>query len=932
MDENERMIEQLQRRVRELEKQVLARDSAEGDARLLWRFADRTHDAIYVIEPSTGRFLDVNQRACELLRRDREDLLSLTVRDVQTPAPTPEVFGEHVRDLARCGGMIREETHRRKDGGTFPVETSFRYVRNPGGDTLVAVSRDLTGRKETADKPTDNLHFRDILLDTIPSPIFYKDTEGVYLGCNAAFARQILGMPREEILGKSLFDLPDAIPPDLARIYHAQDLCLLRERKVQVYEEKVRCADGLRRDFLFTKGTFETAEGEVAGIIGVMLDISDRKVAEEELRKRERRYNLILDAIPDLVLELELDGTVIYANPWASQALSIPGERLGKIDIAELLDGPNQERVRGEMAKVAGARAVSVNVPYTLHSTLGKEIPVEAHAIPLEQGDRPPTILVMARDVSQRVQGEQERRDLEALLRHSQKMEAVGTLAGGIAHDFNNILAAMNGYTELAMLETQTGSRLRANLEQVLVSGKRARDLVAQILAFSRQGCREKTVVDLGHVVREALHFLRATVPSTVEIRENLRADRATVLADPTQIRQVLMNLGINAAQAMENGCGVIRVDLERVESPGSGGGSWLQDLKPGPYLKLSVSDTGKGIDPSEMNRIFDPFFSTRGPGRGAGMGLSVAHGIVQDHDGVIACTSGPGPGTTFHVFLPWVPPEEPARADPSPVPRFSGGKGKGRILYVDDEQALVDFARQALERCGHQVFCTTSSADALAVFRSRPGDFDLVITDLTMPAMTGTDLSREILRIRPGIPILLCTGFSEEVTAEKAAQAGVRETLQKPILLDQLNRAVAEALGQAGESQRPAGTRPSILVVDDDEQLREMLLQTLDLAGYRVTAACNGLEGMKMFRSGPADLVVTDLFMPEKDGLETIMELRKQFPGTRIIAISGGWRGGPHEYLKTAMKLGASRAFTKPVEREVLLRAIREVLEEDRP
>jgi CheY-like chemotaxis protein len=257
---------------------------------------------------------------------------------------------------------------------------------------------------------------------------------------------------------------------------------------------------------------------------------------------------------------------------------------------------------------------------------------------------------------------------------------------------------------------------------------------------------------------------------------------------------------------------------------------------------------------------------------------------------------------------------------------------GRGRILYVDDEKALVDFSQQMLERCGYTVSPFTSSLEALDVFRFRPREFDLVITDLTMPGLTGLDLAVEIRKVRPDIPVLLTTGFSEAITREKAAKAGIREILTKPATVKDLGNAVQRALSSEDANQGRRKPRSRILVVDDDDQVRQMLCQTLEMDGYDVEGARNGKEAMKGLGLRPVDLVVTDLFMPEKDGMETIMELRKISPKTRIIAISGGWRTGPNEYLHVAMRLGAGRALSKPIEREVLLQAIRELLDQDVP
>jgi nitrogen-specific signal transduction histidine kinase len=369
-------------------------------------------------------------------------------------------------------------------------------------------------------------------------------------------------------------------------------------------------------------------------------------------------------------------------------------------------------------------------------------------------------------------------------------MEAIGTLAGGIAHDFNNILGAIIGYTEMALYEAPASSKNRNNMEEVLKAGHRAKDLVQQILAFSRQSEQERQPVLIHLIIKEALKLLRASLPSTIEIRQNIRTDLGAVLADPTQIHQVMMNLCTNAHHAMSEKGGMLGVTLSDVELDVKEVVAY-PDLKPGSYLKLTVSDTGQGMDPNVIERIFDPYFTTKEKGVGTGLGLAVVHGIVKSHGGMITVQSEKGKGSAFQVFFPVVK----TQVKPEAKTMESLHTGNERILFVDDEQALVDLGKKMLESLGYRAECRMSSIEALESFRSQPDKFDLVITDMTMPNMTGERLAKEMMGIRPDIPIILCTGYSERITREEAMELGIKEFVLKPFKINDFANTIRKVL-----------------------------------------------------------------------------------------------------------------------------------------
>jgi signal transduction histidine kinase/CheY-like chemotaxis protein len=384
---------------------------------------------------------------------------------------------------------------------------------------------------------------------------------------------------------------------------------------------------------------------------------------------------------------------------------------------------------------------------------------------------------------------EEEKRKLESQLRQAQKMEAIGTLAGGIAHDFNNILSIIFGYTELAMEEKNPEER-QQHLLDLRNGAERAKELVGQILAFSRKAEQQMQPLQVSAIIKEALKMLRASIPATIEIRQDI-ASNGLVLADPTQIHQVIMNLCTNAYHAMRETGGILAVSLKEVTIGATEYG--YANITQGNYLKLEVSDTGCGIDQKTQEKIFEPYFTTKKPGEGTGLGLAVVHGIVNSHHGHITVYSEPGEGTSFHVYLPLTEQDVSALPDKT-EPKELRGKGE-RILFVDDEKQIRKVLGTMLTKNGYQVTASADGAQALEEFQKNPDQFDLVITDMTMPSMTGAELAQKIMAISPQTPVILCTGQSELINREKALAMGVRDYLNKPILQETLLGAARKAL-----------------------------------------------------------------------------------------------------------------------------------------
>jgi PAS domain S-box-containing protein len=526
-------------------------------------------------------------------------------------------------------------------------------------------------------------------------------------------------------------------------------------------------------------------------------EIEDRRKAYEELHKVEARHSLILRSLP-MAFYIARPGDE-YGGVWTSGQI----EKISGFTPEPFINDPHfwasrlHPEDRSQVLEVFGSilEQKLIMVEYRWLHADGTYRWFEDNAILVRDGDgNPKEIVGTWLDITESKVAEEERLRLSGQLQQAQKMESIGTLAGGIAHDFNNILSAIIGYAELVKQQLTRDSEIWIFQRQVIRAGMRARDLVQQILAFSRQSPREYKPLKVHIFVKEALKLLRSTIPTTIDIRQNINPDCGTIVADPTQIHQIMMNLCTNAYQAMRKTGGVLTVGLDEIEVRVDDYLAGLH-LTPGKYVRLDVSDTGPGIRPEIKNRIFEPYFTTKDKGEGTGMGLAVVHGIVQSHHGHISVYSELGKGTTFHVYLPCVAMEVCAAETEN---KESVPRGHERILVVDDEEQIISISRQILEGLGYTVTGLTGSIAAWQAFSSHPQAYDLVITDMTMPDMTGTELALKILRLRPDMPIVLCTGFSEQISEEKAKSLGIRAYINKPVLRNDFAVVVRRTLDEA--------------------------------------------------------------------------------------------------------------------------------------
>ena len=543
---------------------------------------------------------------------------------------------------------------------------------------------------------------------------------------------------------------------------------------------------GAVRSYRILSSPLVDDSGETTAAIEMVEDVTDTKRMENE---RERLISAI-EQVDEVIVITDTSGSIEYVNPAFETVTGYTREEaLGKTPGIVKSGKHDRAFYRAMWQTITSGRTwKGIFTNRRKDGTLYHE---EAVVSPVFNSDGEIMNFVAVKsDIT-------EKQEMEARIRQAQKMESIGTLAGGIAHDFNNILSAIIGNAEILQWGQPEKGAARHSINQILVAGMRAKDLTKQILTFSRQKELDRVPIRVAPIVKEALKLVRSGIPKTIRIRQDLEVSDDVVLADGTQILQLVMNLCANAHHAMLEEGGILTVVLENV-APGERREALPADLEDRAYLKLTISDTGCGMTKEVMKRAFDPYFTTKEIGVGTGLGLSVVHGIVQESSGRIYLDSEVGQGSTFRVYLPLVEREGREEEAEGEKPPEALPTGHGTILFVDDEPSLVDVGRTLLTRLGYRVVGRTSSNDALEAFRNDPGRFDAVVTDMTMPVMTGKDLAREILRIRPDIPIILCTGFSEIASVEKAREMGVRGYLTKPLIF----RELAEAMRQVMEDR----------------------------------------------------------------------------------------------------------------------------------
>ena len=624
--------------------------------------------------------------------------------------------------------------------------------------------------------------------------IIGKTLEGIITSWNPG-AERLYGYTAAEVHGRSIAllipqELPNELPQILARIR--------RGERLAPYATVRRRKDGTRLTVSLSVSPIVDPTGQLVGAATIARDITAQTQAAVALQQQRDWLDVTLASIGDAVIAIDAQGRITLLNPIAERLTGWPAaEALGR-PIEEVFDlRPRDPHAQADHPVAHVLREgvpLSVTAPTVLRTRQGHEIIIADSVAPIRSpGGGLAGVVLVFRDITADLQ-------LEDQLRQVHHLQALGTLAGGIAHDFNNVLAAIVGYTELAMLDLLPSSSPHTALHHALAAAQRAKDLVQQILVFSRQQPAGRAPLALASLLQEAVTFLRASLPATIELHLQLPGTAGPVFAEATQIHQVVMNLCTNAGYAMREAGGRLELHLDDVDVD-TAAAATHPDLTPGPYVRLMVRDTGPGMPPQVLARIFEPYFTTKAVGEGSGMGLAVVHGIVASHGGAVMVESALGQGTTCTVYLPRLAQDVAVPLAPAEVllPR-----GHERLLLVDDEASVAAMGQRLLTRLGYEVVAYTSSREALDAFRAAPDRFDLLITDYTMPQMTGEALARAVREIRPELPLILCTGFSETMTADHARVLGIDAYLMKPWEIHVLAHTLRRVLTHQSVPDRP--------------------------------------------------------------------------------------------------------------------------------
>ncbi|MGP8330523.1 MAG: PAS domain S-box protein [Methanosarcinaceae archaeon] len=727
----------------------------------------------------------VNKAYCEYFARTPEELVGSTFLAL-IPEDDRETVMANISALTVESPTQSHEHRVIESGGDIHWQRwTNRALFDARGKAVAyqSIGEDITERKQFEEALQKSKNQMQAILDGITTNIAFVNDKLEIKWVNKAAADSVGKTPEEIIGGKCHVFWADPEKP-------CANCPTLRAFKTKRSEHSIMTTPDGRIWEERGEPVFDT-EGKIIGVVEIAHDITERKQAEEALRDSEEKHRTTIENLPLGVLALDQDGVITTANPAFTKIFDLPSDKVvGKTIINSLsfiqdINLINNLSALTEKSTHFDFESQAVTMPS------GKLNYLRIRGIPIQdfQGNTK-SFLVVIGDITGRKQAEEEKARLETQLRRSQKLETIGTLAGGIAHDFNNILTPIMGYTDMALSDLAPSNPLCEDLKHILKGANRAKDLVEQILLFSKQVKKERKPLALHLIVKEAIKLLRPSIPSTIEIRQRIDASCDKVLVDATQMHQVIINLCTNAWQAMEENGSMLTIELKQVEVDAATAKLYL-NLNEAEYVRLTVIDTGSGMDTATLERIFEPFFTTKPVDKGTGMGLSVVHGIVRGHQGDILVYSEPGKGSTFHVYLPIVKAE--VEAEKKEKETIVGGQES--ILIIDDEKAVANILKKILERLGYQVDASNSSPEALKIIRQQPDKYDLVISDLTMPNMTGLDLSEKLQQLRSGFPVIIMTGYGDSLTSATQQQYGIKQVIGKPVAMRELALAVREVL-----------------------------------------------------------------------------------------------------------------------------------------
>ena len=749
--------------------------SLQGSLRDWERTFDSVADPIFILDRN-NRILRLNHAAAHLLKKKPQEVLGETCYRLIHGTEAPPDFCPHEITL-KTGKPAKAEVEEPYLGGIFEIATT--PIVDEAGQVIgsVHVTRDITERKRAEIKLQESEERYRILAETAHDMIFIIDRKGYVQYVNHFAASQFRTLP-EQIIGKLQEEL---FPHEIAKRQKANLQKVFETGKPFYGENKIQFPNG--EVWLGTWLNPIAKESEdVGAVLGISRDITERKRMEEALQLSEEKYRSVVANANDAIF-IAQDGMIKFPNPSALDITGISAEEYATTPFINLIHPEDREMVIERHKQRLNGEEVQNNYSFRILNKAGEELWVQLNAVLIKWEERP-AVLCFMRDITPQ-------RRLEAQFQQAQKMEAVGTLAGGIAHDFNNLLQTVLGYAEI-LLHEEVGKSISQELQQIKRAAQRGAELTQQILTFGRKVQSKLRPVDLNIEVRQVQKLLQRTIPKMIHVELRLTDDLGVINADPAQMEQILMNLSVNAKDAMPEG-GKLIIGTKNIfldESYCSGN----LEAHPGEHVLLTVSDTGHGMKKETLEHIFEPFYTTKGVGKGTGLGLAMVYGIVKSHGGHIQCFSQPGKGTTFSVYFPVI---EDRITIEGPVEEKILVGGKETILLVDDEKPIQELGERILLRSGYTVLKASDGESALEIYRRGDERIDLVILDLIMPGMGGKKCLEKILEINPKAKVVIASGYSPDVTSDNPIETGAKAFVPKPFNINQMLQVVRKVLDE---------------------------------------------------------------------------------------------------------------------------------------